>query len=116
MRELEANLADEAPAIGVHLDEDDAAEAVMGAHHIAAVDEVGIADHPVAMKTQGMSEAHTVDSGAVLETLMTHPATMVVAITVPRLRRGGADTGGGKHRQRRCREDGFHARHGHLLE
>jgi hypothetical protein len=34
-------LADKGAAVRVHLDEDDAAEAVMGAHHIAAMDEMG---------------------------------------------------------------------------
>lgn len=62
----------------------------MGTHHIAAMDEHGITDHPVVMKTQGVPELHPVDSGAMLETLMTHPTAMMVAITVPRLGGGRA--------------------------
>ena len=70
MRKLETNLADEGAAIGIDLDEDDAAEAVMGTHHIAAMDEIGFADHPVAMEAQGLAQAHAVDIGAVLEAFM----------------------------------------------
>jgi hypothetical protein len=77
MRELEAHFADEGAAIGINLDENDPAEAVMGAHHIAVMDEIGFADHPVAMDAQGLSQAHPIDIGAVLEALMAPPVMAI---------------------------------------
>ena len=69
MTELEANLADEGAAIRIDPDENDTAEAVMGAHHIAVMDKIGFADHPVTMEAQGLRQAHPADRGAVLEAL-----------------------------------------------
>ena len=64
---LDAHFADEGAVVGIDLHEDDAAEAVMGAHHITAMDEVGVADYPVAVQAQGLCDAHAVHKGAALD-------------------------------------------------
>jgi hypothetical protein len=110
----EDHLANEGAAIRVHLNKHDAAEAVIGAHHIATMDEIGIADHAVTMEAQIVEDADAVDSGAMFEVLMAFKSTVTPAI-MPGIGRGGADTGSRKDRQRRCCQKLFHARHDHLL-
>src|SRR5690349_9087936 len=104
---LEEHLADEGAAIGVHLDKHGAAEAVMCAHHIAAVDESGLAHHPVVMKAQGVEHPDAVHISAMLETLVAVEGAVMPAIMpamIPGIRRGGAQADSRNNCQRRCRQ------------
>ena len=115
---LQEDLADEGAAVRVYLDKHDAAEAVMGAHHIAAMDEIGIADHPVMTEAQRIGEVDAVNIGAMLETPVTLPTAVMPAVMpamVPGGGRGGTQADGRNHRQRRCRQKFFRARHDCLL-
>src|ERR1700733_7855393 len=98
---LEANLADKSAAIRVDLHEHDAAETAMGAHHITAMDEGGLPDHPVAMEAQGFGDARAVHEGAVLVAFMAE-TVMTVTAMVPGRRGCRTDTGGGQNRQGSC--------------
>jgi hypothetical protein len=55
---------DERTAIGVHLDEDRAAEAIDGANHIMAADEVRIANAAIVAEAERVIDANALHIGA----------------------------------------------------
>ena len=69
--------ADEPAAIGIDLHQGHAAEAVMGAHHIAAAPEEGLADHREALMAQAAVNVHAVHIA-----VMAVIASMVVEVTI----------------------------------
>lgn len=124
---LQDHFADKGAAIGIDLHEHDAAEAVVGAHHIAAVHEVRLADHAITVEPQGFADAHAVDKSA----MVAHVAAQVLPVVahvhavmtqfhpvvadVPGIGRSAAQAGCGQHRQGRCRQKDFGAIHDRLL-